>query len=466
MHEPHNSSNDVLPGVGRRTFLAGTIFAGIAAATGRPARAEPRASLPHAKNLILLIVDGMSLGTLQLAQLALERREGRSLHWVRWMAQPGVRTGLVDTRSADAFVTDSAASASAWSIGEPVRNGAVCVTPDGRSPLPLFRRTKKSGRSIGLVSNTSLWDATPGAMLANAPKRNLALPIAEQLCAAQPDLMLGGGAAPFSDDLLAEIAGARIVRDRAALLAASDHDGPLIGLFADSSMNYCFERTEREPTLSDMAAIALRRLPRNERGFALLIEGARVDHAAHRNDAATLVQEMIEFDDVVGAAIEFCAERDDTLLIVTTDHANANPGLTIYGERGIRMFDHLAAARHSTEWMIDQFDAMPHADRTPDSLADIVRRATGFELSDSERRVLARSVEGDSVHPFITADKVSSVLGLILANHHGIAFVSPNHTSDHVIATAQGPGSERLAPIMPNTELHTIMASALDLPTP
>lgn len=457
-------------GLDRRRFLA--IGAGSAAAAGigaRPARAQLNAARRTAQNVIFLVSDGMSFGTLQLANLYIRERDGADSEWVRALNEPGVRRALMDTSSADSIVTDSAASATAWAIGERVNNRMVGLTPDGRTPTPIWIHARQQGKATGLVTTTRLTHATPACFFANVlTNRDDEAAIAQQLLDRPIDLMLGGGGKFLEPALAGRDDPFFVVRTKAELDAVPAGDPKirrLLGVFNADHMSYELDRPESEPSIADMTRAALARLSRSAGGFVVQIEGGRVDHAAHANDAGSLVRDQVAFDEAVGVALDFARGRDDTLVILTTDHGTANPGLTDYGPAGRRGFERLFGFRRSFQWMLRRIvrEARSESGLDTELVRAIVAEGTGIALPDEDMDVLARWLSGELVDPFLLANKDAGPLGSVLANHLAIAFLSPNHTSDYVEVTAFGPGSERLTQHIGIERLHSIMVEAMDL---
>jgi alkaline phosphatase len=281
------------------------------------------------------------------------------------------------------------------------------------------------------------------------------------------DVALGGGAHYFADKLLEAHKDVLVARDRASLAAAAP-TGPLLGIFDAQHVPYVLDRKDTVPSLPDMTKAALARVGANPKGFVMQIEGGRVDHAAHSNDAASLIAEQLDFDAAIGTVLDFVKGRDDTLVILTTDHGNANPGLTLYGEAGKKAFDKIVKAKQSFDWIEEQFAGASKAGSLNAKVAEIVEAATGVGLDEKERAILTPmlSARPPREMPFANANKWTSVLGAILADHFGVAFLSPNHTSDLVEVTALGPGSERLQPMIENTDLHGLVCGALALAEP
>lgn len=449
----------------RRSVLAAGIAAGLAApAIAAPPRAVARTPRAGAKprNVILMVSDGMSTGSLTLAdELHRLQHGGAPSRWVSLWNKPGVRRAVQRTNSADGLVTDSAAAASAWSIAEKTDNGSVCITPDRRQPEPILVRAKDAGRATALVTTTRLTHATPAAFIANAPRRSLEDDIARQLVERSVDIALGGGRRHFPEDLLAKHR-LQLVRTTAELEAAEPGDEPLLGLFRNGHLRYELDRrsffAEREPDLAHMTRVALRHLDAKDQPFVMQVEGGRIDHACHGNDAGGMLYDQLAFDAAVGVVEDWAAERGDTLVIVTTDHGNANPGQTFYGPAGVQAFARTLAFQHSFDWIFDQVNqsAERGGDRR-EAIHEHVRTATGIELDEHETEAVDRAMDGERVSPFRLMNAPWCALGSALANHTGVAFLSPNHTADLVEVTAFGPGADDIPAYLDNHELGAIL---------
>ena len=301
-----------------RCLLMVGVVAVLGCAKARPAK------------VILFVGDGMGLAQREAARLATGGPAGR-------LAMDQLdQISLLTTYSASALTTDSAAGATAWSTGHKTANKFLAVGPDSLPLRTILEYARDAGYGTGLVTTTTITHATPAAFAAHVSDRGAEAQIAELMLQAHPQVMLGGGRmfwVPQSQtgsqrqderDLLAEAsaAGYEVVQN-AAELARLDlrHPRQLLGLFAAGHMTFRYDwQGEAEPELAAMTRVALEVLDHNERGFFLMVEGGRIDHACHDNDANRAVWEAIAFDQAVAEGIEYARRKNDTLVIVVADH--------------------------------------------------------------------------------------------------------------------------------------------------
>ena len=471
-HHDHKS----LPDVSRRGFLqiAGlaTAAAVVPAAAKSPRKASTRQG-GDTLHIIFMVSDGMSMGAFGLADLACQVQKSRRSHWSQLLSRAETSRALLDTSSANGHVTDSSAASCAWACGELFNNNAMGYTPDGRTPLPILPHAKQSGKYVGVATSTRVTHATPAGFCCNVPGgRGAEKEIGAQMLDRRIDLILGGGRNSFGDFQHANDSGYKVLKSRQELMAvgAAAEPGLMLGTFADSHLAYEIDRLNDEkirteqPSLAELTDAALRiasgSAAGSRNGFFLQIEGARIDHAAHANDALGVIFDQVAFDDALAVALQFVDQRDDTLLIVCTDHGNANPGLTEYGPGGVASFEKLLAGRRSYEWIYEQFGKSP----THERIAEVVAEATGIVLDASEVAFVHTAMSGGKPNPFKLSNSSGSVLGAVLANHTGVAFLSPNHTADPVLLSALGPGSELFTGHMTMPEVHAAMVQVLGLP--
>ena len=345
------------------------------------------------KNVILLIGDGMGDSEITSAR---NYAEGAGGYFKGIDALP--LTGQYTHYSLDKkthkpdYVTDSAASATAWSSGVKTYNGALGVDVNGKDQPTLLEIAKAAGKATGNVSTAELQDATPAAQISHVTSRKCYGPeetsekcatnalenggrgsISEQLLKARADVTLGGGAKSFNQLAKSGEWQGKSLKDQATALgyqwvenletlntvSVANQQKPLLGLFAAGNMPVRWQgpkatyhgnidqpavtcennpaRTADTPTLAVMTEKAIDLLKTNQNGFFLQIEGASIDKQDHAANPCGQFGETVDLDEAVQKALAFARADGNTLVIVTADHAHSSqiiatnakaPGLT------------------------------------------------------------------------------------------------------------------------------------------
>ncbi|WP_052134377.1 alkaline phosphatase [Sphingomonas sp. 37zxx] len=340
--------------------------------------ARLKASVPidrPARNVIVFIGDGMGVSTLTAARIHQGQLAGKDGESFVTAMDTLPHAALVKTYSHDAQVADSAPTATAILAGVKTRNGSIGVGPEaltddcasarGHDVPSIFALAQQQGRATGVISTARITHATPAAAYAHTPQRDweaavpaaakaagckdIASQLVEDSVGSKLDVVLGGGRRYFlpatatdpeypevkglredGRDLIAEWQrhnrGARYVTDAAgfaALNPARDHK--VLGLFQPDHMQYEADRKgdkAGEPSLADMTRTSIAMLSRNQRGFVLLVEAGRIDHAHHAGNARRALEDAVALDQAVAAALE-ATKGTDTLIVTTADHSHA-----------------------------------------------------------------------------------------------------------------------------------------------
>lgn len=446
------------PRTSRRDFLrlAGLGSAILGAGASRALGADTRAAAANAgqgraKNVIFMVSDGMSVSTLGLADAWTRFAKGESSRWLQMYRELPVVRGLSETASANSMVTDSAAAASCWGIGERITNGVINITPDGRRPTTLLQKMKAAGRRTGLVTTATVTHATPAGFVATIEKRSDQKGIAPQYLERGVDVILGGGTDYFSAELVADYRkdGYAHLASRKDLLGWKG-DSPALGLFSKSHVPFEVDRLHdasvgaQTPSLSEMTEAALRRLSGGPDGFFLMVEGARIDHACHGNDPVGAILDQVAFDAAIATVLKFIESHPDTLLIITADHGTG--GLQLNGVGNEDLVGKGPAYQGTTE----AFRRLMKFNRSQEVLGRLTK---GLD----PKKFLAAAQDATGLE-FSAADapKVSSLktLNEALPKYVGISWTSKNHTADPVEFAAYGPGAGSFLPFQRNDEVH------------
>jgi alkaline phosphatase len=267
----------------------------------------------RARNLVLLIADGMGLAQLQAGLVA---NEGEL-----YMTQLR-HMGLVRTASLDSFRTDSAAAGTAIASGVKARNGVLGLDPEGAPVDSILHQAEDAGLATGLVATAAITHATPAAFIAHQSSRNHYEAIAADFLETDIDVFIGGGLDHFTiredgRDLVSELKeiGYRVVLDRDSLDFSGERK-----LAALTAPVHNPRVAERGDYLQAATRTALQVLEQDPDGFFLMIEGSQVDWGGHASSTVYIVEEMLDFDRAVGLALQFAARDGETLVVVTSDH--------------------------------------------------------------------------------------------------------------------------------------------------
>ena len=423
----------------------------------------------QAKNIILMIGDGMGPGQFGAAWLYSNRVLNKELHMVEVMK--GGRTAFLVNGAADAIVTESAAAASQIATGMMMTIGTISMGADGKTPVKtILEIARDKGMATGLVTTSGITDATPAAFAAHVAHRSDEASVAEQELQAAVEVLLGGRKQFF----LPEISAGRrkdgrnlLDEARAAGYAVIDSADDLkrvegakvLGLFNMGNMAYEIDRAQTsEPSLAEMTAKTLQVLSRNPKGFFAMIEGGRIDHASHRNDAAGTIRDTLAFDEAVGVALDFQRKNPDTLLIVTADHETG--GMAIIGSGKKVEGDDLAAIQ-KVQASFEVLEGALGKHPTPEKVREVVKTYLAIEISDDE----AKTVVNDPIRkldPYNFSYPLMHSLAFVLRPYLRVGWGTATHTASPLLAFGSGPGSEDLVGFRHNTELFRIMKAALE----
>ena len=443
------------------------------------AGASPATGADAPRNIIIMFADGAGPTQWDFGAYSSRVLRGQPFATTDLVFRQGA-LGLLTTSPHDAYVTDSAAAASAMATGVKVANGAISIAPDGTSPRTVMEAAKAAGKRVGLVTTATVYDATPAAFAVHAKSRRDSQSIVDQLLALEPDVLMGGGAEYFlpkgvpggkrtdGKDVMEAFRarGHQVVRTPAELAAAA---GPkLVALFSDDDMDFEIDRDPKaEPTTAEMAAAALRALGQGSpNGFVLLVENENTDTAGHHNDVATLMRALWAFDDAVKVALEFQRRHPDTLVIVTGDHetggfsptyalkdlAKTDRANRFYaGDEHLRMLERVTM---SFRGVAEKLGKAPSDQALDDLLA---RHFPGFRL-DPDLRALILAGRTDERN-FSYAPH--NALGRMVARQTGYYWGTSGHTPEPVAVGAVGPGAERFRGFQANTDfgkhLHELL---------
>jgi alkaline phosphatase len=305
--------------------------------------AQTYAQNKEVKNVILLIPDGTSMSVISLSRWYKAYTES-TLSDIE--IQQKITTGefpapfnfeknlcgMVSTHSAKGYISESAPAATEMAIGKKSMPGFLGLSADTipfSTNMELAKNVKK--KATGLVFTSEFTHATPAAFVSHCTNRNDYKTIKQQMMHSPIDVVFGGGNTAVlneEDKLKLQKQGYTVTRN---FNEAEQYKGNQIwGLFNtdtlyDGYMAFDLDNKTlqlHEPTLAEMTQTAIGILEKNENGFFLMVEGSKVDWAAHANDPVGVITEFIAFEKAVDAALDYAKKNKNTAVIICTDHGN------------------------------------------------------------------------------------------------------------------------------------------------
>lgn len=450
---------------------------------------EPEQVKP-VKNLILLIPDGTSLPTVSIAR------------WYQWYLHPDMPKlsidpylcGTVRTHSSNAPIGDSAPTTSCYMTGYPSLTGYVSTYPvsdeandiypmdpaKAYQPLITLLEAAKitNQKATGLVFTCEFPHATPADCAAHSYKRARYDWIAPQMVHNDLDVVIGGGVSLLSEKEEAYLKSNQYGVFKNDIEGMRKYAGnKLWALYNDREMSYDLDRDpSKEPSLEEMTRIAIDKLSKNEHGFFLMVEGSKIDWAAHANDPVGMVTDFLAFDRACKAALDFARENGETAVVIAPDHGNSGFSLGASHCGGYDrltkddLFHTISKIKLTAEGFAKKLNTEPHT-----AVQQIFREYAGFELSEEELNALyhCKSYTNSPLQDSERSDKdipaalySGSLTGFItklITSKTCFGFTTGGHTGEEVFLAVYHPQGTIPIGMHTNVELNHYMAAVLGL---
>lgn len=461
---------------------------------------------PVAKNVILFIGDGFSIGHRTAARILSKGIEdGKYKGKLAMDDMPYM--ALLTTEGTDSIITDSANAAHAYTTGHKScvnALGVYCSRAANSLDHPkvdtLTAIAKRKGLAVGAITNSEIEDATPAAMVAHTRRRSDYNDIVKMFFDSKIDVMMGGGSPNFlpkstpgskradESDYISQFkqAGYALAINKTEMNAAANDSKTtkLLGLYNTSNVDGALDlkflkkgsvaKFPDQPDIPESLQAALKILSRNKNGFVLMVESARIDKYSHSMDAERAIYDTIMLDSAVKLAKDWSkANGDNTLILVTADHAHP---VSVVGSvnddaPGSDMRNKVGTYEDAG---FPNYPA-PDAEGYP-SKVDVSRRIRmTFGAYPDFYDTFRPYMDGENVPAIKNSDgvivaneKYKDIPGAVLRvgnlpNTGSRAANSGIHSGDDVLLTASGPGAQRVHGQMENSDLFRIMAEALAL---
>ena len=448
------------------------------AAAIMPMQAIQKEDVKPVKNVIVMIPDGTSLATVSIAR------------WWQWYQDPSkpklnidpYLCGTVRTHSSNAPIGDSAPTTSCYMTGQPSRTGYVSTYPEqdkdndiypteaerAFQPLTTVLEAGKilQGKATGLVFTCEFPHATPADCSAHSYKRGRYDWIAPQMVHNELDVVIGGGVSILTDEMEKELVanGYNVYRNDLQGMRA-DKGEKMWALYGDKEMAYDLDRDpNQQPSIEEMTRKAIEKLSKDPDGFFLMVEGSKVDWAAHGNDPVGMATDFLAFDRACGAALEFARQNGETAVVILPDHGNSGISL---GRRSCTGYDKLSKDQLFHQFSLYKLTAEGFAKKVnsiPNSeVQQMFSQYAGFELTDEEMNALnnckdyknspipaeQRKTDDNSS---MYSGNLTGLMAHIITSRTCFGFTTGGHTGEEVFLAAYHPQGS--LPIGMNTDIE------------
>lgn len=423
--------------------------------------------LKNVKYVFLFIGDGMSIPQRMMVKDYLNAIGKEDL-----LINQMPHSAVTSTNSADSFITDSAASGTAIACGEKTKNHYLGVRPDLTNLTSVAEVAKKRGRKVGIITSVTLNHATPAAFYAHKSDRGSMYEIALDLIASNFDFFGGGGIEKYNDekskaykgdifDLAKEQGYEVVVGDKA--LDELEKGKKVIAVQNKSSAIPYFIDNPNTLRIADYTEKAIELLD-NPKGFFMMVEGGKIDWMCHANDAATTLQEVLDFDRAVGVALDFAKKHpNETLVVVTGDHETGGLSLGFAGTGYSLHMDVLANQKTSRDTFKNNISKLvkKNESATFEDTMPFLTESFGFDFSDNKSNKLRlKTAEKEelkkSFEKALESKKMDSFANdalRIFNNKAGLSWSSNAHTALPVLTTASGVNAQIFSGIISNTDI-------------
>jgi alkaline phosphatase len=442
----------------------------------------PTVSSRTPKYIFFFLADGGGMAHLEIARQYSRQIHNEGFVIVDKIIKEGT-VGVMTTHAADALSTDSAAAATALAGGCKANLGALGICADGIVPVSAMELARQRGMKLALVTNATVYDASPAAFVCHVPNRRDYAAIISRYLDLEPDVLLGGGKDQFlpksrsgsrrADEM--DMVGAFEKKGYHYVTNKSELDktarGKVLGLFSLRDMSFEIDRDKNnEPSVYDMTRATIRALNnQNPRGFFAFIESENIDTAGHLSDIASIIHDYREFDRAVGLAYEFYRKYPrETLIIVTSDHETGGLGFTL-GLKDLtstKPDNQVAGTREefkkiqTIDISLQQASQILGRSPTGDAVDKLMNEHfRGFTLAPEFKEAI---VKRQPISRTLFTDPTAQALGAMIANNTQAYWLTSTHTNQPVLVAALGVGAERFKGYYDNADFGKTLKALIE----
>ncbi len=418
-------------------------------------------------------------------------------------------SALVTTHSDNTLITDSAAGGTALAAGFKTTNGVISKLPDGRDIKTIAEAAHVAGYAVGIATTTRITHATPAAFSAHEMSRDSENEIAADQLDSNFEYLAGGGFRHFvgkenpeglkskrkdERDLVTEFKAkgyTTFIGDNArdAFRSFEPKKGDkVLATLAYSHLGMEIDRRNAAeaknamPSLSELTTKGIEVLEAQKKPFFMMVEGGRIDHAAHCNDAAGAIYDTLALDAAIGKAYEFYKKHpEDTLIVIAADHETGGMamGISLDSKGYFLKLKELLKVKASVEDVLwSAYPAMikKYADsgkRRQAYLAFVAEKYGLTDLNPREQKILETAMTVEDRNQNLPADQQTTfgygysptmiAVSHLVSERARINWTSYVHTASVIALSAVGSQADRFAGFKDNTDLPRLMADAMEV---
>ena len=441
-------------------------------------------TMAQARYVFMFIGDGM--GSLQVlsTEMYLAELEGKIGRKPLLMTTFHY-SGQVATFSTSSGITDSAASGTCLATGNKTNNGVIGLAHDSTPVYSVASQLKEQGWGVGIMTSVTIDHATPSAHYAHTPSRNDYYIIGTQLTESNFDFFGGSGfsrpqdknnpSAPNLYDLAEQkgytlaggYADAKTKIGSEKLLVVPEERLQDRSRYA-GALPYAIDREDKDLKLSQLVELSIAQLSTYDR-FFMMAEGGKIDYASHANDGATVLHEVIDFDQAIHVAYRFYEQHpDETLIVVTADHETG--GMALGNSDYVLNLKILANQQCSLDKLSDQLSDLHKAEGKNlqwEQVKQLIAANTGLytlvEITADEDANLQDAFSNMMSHQDVVKTLYKDLNALaakalaILNKKSRLGWTSGGHTASAVPVFAIGVGAERFTGWHDNSEIAPLI---------
>ncbi len=442
------------------------------------------------KYVFFLIGDGMGMSHINLTEAYLSQLDNEiGVKKLTLSSFPVV--GLSTTYAETRYVTGSAAAGTALATGFKTSIGTISLKSNHKDTLfSIAYYAKKKGMKIGILSSVGINHATPAVFYAHQQKRSQYYEIALQLYKSNFDFFGGGGFIDYKGENntlesvydITEKYGYVVSNNVNEIMSFKDKDKKYLcyspDILSQAEFPYAIDQKEGFFNLADFTKKAIELLF-SDNGFFMMVEGGKIDWAAHDNDATTIIYEILDFDEVVKVAYDFyLLHPDETLIVVTADHEtggvsigcdkqgydtflkllfNQKMSLSTFSDTLNNLF--VAGKINSFENVLDIGENYLLIEKKSLDKAELQKLETAFEQFNANKTEITKGL-------YESNNPIAIAWIEILNDRAGVGWTSHSHSGTPVPVFAIGVGSEEFEGYFDNTDIPRKIAKLLGIILP